>query len=171
MLLVPKQEAVPLPSLKLREVEVGVLPGMSLDFYEEKRKITELELKECEVEQQIVCRDVKAVTVKDPVTGKCRIDYEPCEVVKTVKVKVYKPVPVCREVVVRVPVLKPGPPLSVKKLVLDELCVPGIKTTFDLAEMTNVIQIPVPPPPPPPPPLCPSCKSVPVEPEMKKAEK
>jgi hypothetical protein len=158
-LLVPQEEAVVLPWLGLREVEVDVKPGLMLDFYEEKQKITELVLKECEVEQQVVCKEMKAVTCKDPETGKCRIDYEPCEVVKTVKVKVYRTEPVCREVVVRVPVVVPGPPLSVRKVVLDELSRPAIKTTFSLAEMENTIHVPVAPPPPPGPPLCPSCKT------------
>src|SRR5262249_8817726 len=70
LLLVPKEEAIALPALKLREIEVGTATGLALDFYEEKRKVTELELKECEVEQKVVCREMKAVTVKDPCTGK-----------------------------------------------------------------------------------------------------
>src|SRR5262245_12526621 len=100
ILLVPREEAITLPKLTLREVEVGRLPGLALDFLEQKQTVTELQLKECEVEQQVVCIEMKEVKTTDPCTGKCHTDYVPCEVLRTVKVKVYTPVPVCRDVVV-----------------------------------------------------------------------
>src|SRR4051794_550243 len=49
ILLVPREEATTLPKLTLREVEVGVLPGLALDFVEQKQRVTELRLEECEV--------------------------------------------------------------------------------------------------------------------------
>jgi hypothetical protein len=160
VLLVPHEEATTLPKLTLREVEVGrAQAGFVLDFVEKKCTVTEIQLKECEVEQKVVSIEHKPVTVTDPVTGKCCTVYQSCPVEKTIKVKVSKPVPVPREVVIRVPVLKPGPELVVKKLVLDTTTEAAVKTTFSAIDtVTNIpIVVPVPPPPPPPPP-CPHCR-------------
>jgi hypothetical protein len=145
VLLVPQERATTLPQWTLREVEVGRGPGGPvLSFHEERRTVTELELRPREVEQQVVCTESKPETVTDPCTGRCHTVYRPCEVVKTVKVKAYDTVPVQREVIVRVPVLKPGPDVVVKKLVLDKATVPAVETTFKAVHVPNEIKVLVP---------------------------
>jgi len=130
-LLVPKERAITVPDWKLRDVEVGRLPDLKLDFVEQKHVVTETKLEVREVEQQVVCRESKPVQVTDPCTGHCRTEWVPCEVVKTVKVKVYEPVCIPQEVIVRVPVVKPGPDRIVKRVILDEATAPAIERTFD----------------------------------------
>lgn len=156
ILLVPHEKAVVLPDWKLRDVEVGRKPTLALDFVEVKQWVKEMKLEEREVEQQVVVTESKPVTVTDP-CGKCRTEYVPCEVVKTVKVKVYDVVPVPREVVVRVPVLKPGPDAIVSKVHLDKTTTPGIETRFTAVPTNNELKVVVPAPVLPP--LCPDPKA------------
>ena len=130
-LLVPRERATTLPNWKLRDVEVGRVPDLKLEFEEQKHTVIETKLEERIVEQQVVCRESKEVKVIDPCTGCCRTEWEPCEVVKTVKVKVYEPVCVPRVVVLKVPVVKCGPDRIVKRVILDEATVPAIERTYD----------------------------------------
>src|SRR5207253_3092082 len=102
---------------------------------------------ESEVEQTVVCQESQPVTVTDPVTGQTCTHYQTCPVARVVKVKVYCPVPVRREVVVRVPVLRTGPDLTVKKLVLDTTTVPAVKRSFTATQTVNPIPVVLPPPP------------------------
>jgi hypothetical protein len=131
-LLVPHETAVTVPDWKLRDVEVGRLPDLKLDFVEQQHIVTETKLEVREVEQQVVCRESKPVQVADPCTGHCHTEWVPCDVVKTVKVKVYEPVCIPQVVVVRVPVITPGPDRLVKRVILDEATAPAIERTFDL---------------------------------------
>jgi hypothetical protein len=145
ILLVPHEKAVVLPNWKLRDVEVDRHPSLKLEFVEQKQIIIENKLQECEVEQPVTVTESKAITVVDP-CGKCRTEYVPCEVVKIVKVKVYKVVPVPREVVISVPVLKPGPDVVVSKVHLDKLTTPGIETRFTAVPTYNEVKTLVPAP-------------------------
>jgi hypothetical protein len=150
VLLVPHDHATTIPDWKLRETEVGRIPGGPvLDFREERQCVTELEVKEQEVEQQVVCHESKPVTVTCPLTGQTRTEYEMCPVVRTVKVKVYQTLPVQRQVIVRVPCLKQGPDLLVKKLVLHEATVPAIARTYQVVTTPNEVAVPACPPLPP----------------------
>jgi hypothetical protein len=155
VLLIPQERATTLPRWGLREVEVGRGPGGPvLSFHEERQVVTELQLQPCEVEQQVTCMESKPQTVTDPCTGQCRTTYVSCPVVKTVKVKVYQAVPVHREVVVRVPVLKPGPEVVLKKLELDMTTVPAVETTYRALTTPGAITVTAPACPAPAPPLC-----------------
>jgi hypothetical protein len=147
VLLVPHETATTLPDWKLRAVEVGRIPeGWSLDFREEKQIVTELRLEPHQVEEKVVCNESKPVTVTDPCTGHCHTEYHSCSVVKTVKVTVYETVPIQREVVVRVPTLKPGGELAVKKLALDPLDVPALERRFHAVTTHNELKVVVPVP-------------------------
>ena len=101
VLLVPHERATTRPDWTLRG---GGVPGPGRpcsEFREERRVVTELRLEAQEVSQQVVCDELKPVTVIDCVTGRPRTEYQTCPVVKTVRVKVYSTVPVERQVVVR----------------------------------------------------------------------
>jgi hypothetical protein len=155
VLLVPHERATTLPAWTLKPVEVGRLPaGPVLDFHEERQWVTELSVRPRQVEEQVVCNESHPVTVTDPCTGHCHTEYRTCPVVKTVKVTVYDTVPVRREVVVRVPTLRPGGELLVKKLVLLPDTVPAVERTFEAVTTHNELTVVVPVPPCPPPPPC-----------------
>ncbi len=158
VLLVPHERATTLPDWKLREVELGRECAPVLDFREERQWVTELTIKEREVEEQVCCTESKPVIVKDPCTGQCRTEYQCFPVVKIVKVKVYDTVPVQREVIVRIPFLKPEERV-VKGLVLDQLTVPAIETTLSAVTTHNEVKVFVPIPECilPPAPTCPHC--------------
>lgn len=144
LLLVPHEQAICVPAWKLIDVEVGKMPTLELDFVEQKHVVKEMKLEEREVEQQVTCKESKPVEEIDPCTGKCCTKYVLCDVVKTVKVKVYEPVCVPTEVVVRVPVLKRGPDRTVKKVILDEATAPAIKRTYSVVESNNQLPYRVP---------------------------
>jgi hypothetical protein len=147
VLLVPRERATTLPDWKLRAVEVCRIPeGPVLDFREEKQIVTELRLQARQVEEQVVCNESKPVTVIDPCTGKCRTEHRLCPVVKTVKVTVYETVPIKREVVVRIPILKPGGEVAVKKLVLDPTDTPAVERRFHAVTTHNELKVVVPVP-------------------------
>jgi hypothetical protein len=147
VLLVPHEHATTLPDWKLRPVETGRLPeGPVLDFREEKQVVTELRLQPRQVEEQVVCNESKPVTVTDPCTGCCHTEYRTCPVVKTVKVTVYDTVPVQREVLVRVPVLKPGGEVVVKQLTLVPEAVPAVERRFHAVTTHNELKVVVPVP-------------------------
>lgn len=143
VLLVPHEKATTMPDWKLRAVEVGRIPsGPVLEFREEKQCVTELKLVSDDVAQQVVVQERKPITVVDPHTGCAKTDYQICDVVKTVMVKVYRTVPVQREVIVRVPCLKPGPDQIVQKMVLDRLTVPAIEKSFTAVTTTQELKVP-----------------------------
>jgi hypothetical protein len=149
VLLVPAEQAICVPDWKLREVELGRRhAGPVLDFMDQKQVVTEMKLCEREVEQQVVCMESRPVTVVDPHTGCARTEQTVCPVVRTIKVKVYGVEPVQREVVVRVPVLKPGGEEVVRGLVLDKTTVPAVDRTFQALTTHNEMKAVVPLPPP-----------------------
>ncbi len=157
VLLVPHESATTMPAWKLRDVDLGCAPGGPvLDFHEEKQVVTEMVLKERQIDQQVVCDETRPVTVTDCM-GHCHTEYQLCPVVKVVKVTVFEPVPEQRIVLVRVPYLKPGPPLKVQKVAVDEITVPAIERRFEVITTPNEITVHVPAPvcPIPPPPACP----------------
>jgi hypothetical protein len=149
VLLVPHEHATTLPAWKLRDVEVGRLhAGPVLEFKEEKQCVTVMELRERDVVKQVTVMESRPIQVTCPTTGACHTEYQMCPVVKTVKQKVAEVVPVQRQVVVRVPVLKPGGEVIVKQVVVDQLTVPAIKRTFDGVPTHNELTVPVQPCPP-----------------------
>jgi hypothetical protein len=157
VLLVPKEKATTVPDWKLREVEVDrIKVGPVLDFVEEKRFVTEMTLKSHEVDQLVTVTESRPVTVTEPCTGKCRTEYKPFDVVKTVKVKVYDVVPVQREVVIRVPVLKAGPEAVIKRMQLDKTTAPAVERRYDAVTTPTVNTVKVPAPLVVPP--CPVCR-------------
>ena len=58
-LLVPKEKAITVPAWKLRDVEVGRLPDLKLDFVEQKHIVTETKLEEREVGRRDRGRDAR----------------------------------------------------------------------------------------------------------------
>jgi hypothetical protein len=145
VLLVPRECATTVPDWKLREVEAGRGPsGPVLEFEDQRQVVTEMRLESHEVEQQVVCTESRPVTVTDPCTGHCRTTYEPCEVVKTVKVRVYETVPVQREVVVKVPVLRHGPEVVVRRLTLDLATAPAVLRRYEAVTTPNEVKFAVP---------------------------
>ncbi|MFO0879412.1 MAG: hypothetical protein U0840_18855 [Gemmataceae bacterium] len=156
ILLVPKQHATTAPDWKLRDIEVGrIRVGPVLDFVEEKRCVTEMTLKQREVDQVVKVIESRPVTVTEP-CGKCRTEYQPYEATKVVKIQVAEVVPVQREVIIRVPVLKPGPEAIVKKIQLDKTTVPAIEHRFDAVQTPSQLSVKVPVPLVIPP--CPVCR-------------
>lgn len=156
VLLVPKEKATTAPNWKLRDVEIDrVRTGPVLDFVEEKRFVIVMNLHSREVEQVVTVTESHPVTVTDPSTGKCRTEYQPREVVKTVKVKVHEVVPVQREVVIRVPVLKPGPEAVIQRIQLEKTTVPAIEHRFDAVTTPSANKVALPLPHVAP--ACPGC--------------
>jgi hypothetical protein len=151
--------ATTLPRMRLRDEVVGLERRMVVAYQEERRVVNDVSLKPHEVEQEVTCIDQQPCQVTDPCTGHCHTEYHPVPVVKKVKVTVYEAVPTTREVLVRVPYLKPGPEFQVRRLAVDCITIPAIEKRLQLIETDNVITAPVPPPLPPcPGPSCPeSC--------------
>ncbi len=142
--LVPEETAIAVPKLTLREVEVGrdMVTKMELSFREERHTITEMVLKPRVCEQQVVVTEMQPETTTDPVTGKTSTCPKPVQVVKTVKVTVYDTVPVEREVIVRIPCLKPvEQEVSIRKLVLDETTVAAIERRYHYLLVPNVLTV------------------------------
>jgi hypothetical protein len=154
--LVEEQCATTLPRLTPREVEVGRAQAcLEVDFRAEKRTVTVLEIKKRVVEQEVTCLTTEPVKSCDPCTGQPCIVYQQVPVVKKVPITVSECVPVPREVVVQVPVVKPGKELVVKKLVLDATTIPAIETRLRAVPVQTEIQVQVPACLPPCPPTCP----------------
>jgi hypothetical protein len=149
LLLVPHREATTIPTLTLREVEIGRTREMEIGFREEKQVVTEIQVRPRQEDRLMNYMDMKPVTVTD-CTGHCHTEYHPCPAVKTVKVTVYDTVPVQREVVIKVPVLKPGRELVVKKMVVFPTATAGIKETFEAVTVPNEVNVLVPACPHPP---------------------
>lgn len=147
--LVEEQCATTIPKLTLREEVVGRgCAGVQLEYAEEKHSVTEMTLKPRKVEQQVVCTEMRTVEKVDPCTGCVCTVREACPVVRTVTLTVYDPVPVTREVVVRVPCLKPGKEVVVKKMVLDVTAEAAIEKRYRLLTVPNEVPVPSCPPAP-----------------------
>ncbi|HVS34555.1 MAG TPA: hypothetical protein VMS17_03170, partial [Gemmataceae bacterium] len=109
------QAATTLPAMRLRDEVVGPQPGGPvLDYIEQRQTITVIELVAHETTQQVTCMTSQPVTTVDS-CGKCCTVYQQVPTVKDVTIKVFEPKSVQKEVVVRVPVLKPGPELEVRR--------------------------------------------------------
>ena len=85
--------------------------------------------------------------VSQPVTtvddcGKCCTVYQQVPVVKEVTITVFEPKSVQKEVIVRVPVLKPGKDLLVRRLAMDEYTIPAIESRFNLLSVPNELTVP-----------------------------
>jgi hypothetical protein len=142
MTLMEQQEATTIPQMKVREEVIGRACGLDVEYREQKQVVTEWELKPREVIQEVPCTTMKPVTVTDPCTGQCRTEYQSCPIVRQVKVTVYDPVPVERQVAVAVPCLKPGKPLQVSRLAVDCTIEPALRTRFQLLCMPNQVTVP-----------------------------
>jgi hypothetical protein len=140
-----------MPVLTLRDVVCGRAHGLEVEFKEEKRVITEWVAKPRQVEQEVLCTTMVPYTVTDPCTGQCHTDYKSCPVVRKVTITVNDVVPQETEVIVRVPVIKPGPELEVRRLALDTTLEAAIETRLRLYTMPNEIHYVVPACPPVPP--------------------
>jgi hypothetical protein len=148
--LVPEEQAITVPRLQLNEVEVGRdRLGCVLDFHEEKRCITEMVLKPRVEEQQVCTTKLVEETCLDCNGHPHKVIKQVPETV-TVKVTKYDVVPEQREVIVRVPVLKPGPEVRIKKLEVHEYSVPAIERRFHAVFTDNQVQVQVPVPCPTP---------------------
>jgi hypothetical protein len=155
VLLVEDQNAITVPRLRLREVEIGRdRRCVELDFREEKRTITEMQLKPRVEEQQVCVTKLVEETVLDDCGKPCKRMREVPEI-QTVKVTKYDVVPVQREVIVRVPVLKPGAELRVKGLTLDHYTEAAIEKRWHAEYNSNDIQVAIPIYQPPAPAPCP----------------
>jgi hypothetical protein len=140
------QSATTLPRMFLRDEIVGTQPGGPvLDFVEQRQFITVLEMKPREEEQEVTCMKSEPITTVDS-CGKPCTTYQQVPDVRKVKITVFEPVSVQREVIVRVPVLKPGRDLVVKRIVLGEETIPAIESRFNLLTIPNEVNVPVAPP-------------------------
>jgi hypothetical protein len=146
VLLVERQSATTLPKIDVREVEVCRERPIDLEWKEEKRVITVLSVKPRQCEELVTCMTSHPETTVDPCTGQCCTVYKQVPVTKKVTITVYDTVPEQKTVIVRVPCLKPGKEMVVKKLVLDETTVPAICKRYELLESNNTVPAPVCPP-------------------------
>jgi hypothetical protein len=144
--LVPEERAIVVPRLRLNEVEVGRdRLGVVLDFQEEKRCITEMVLKPRVEEQQVCTTKLVEETCLDCHGHPHKVIKQVPETV-TVKVTKYDVVPEERQVIVRVPVLKPGPEVRIKKLELHEYSEAAIERRYHAVYTPNEVQVQVPVP-------------------------
>jgi hypothetical protein len=154
--LMEVQSATTLPRFQLRDETVGAFHGTVVDYLEERRTVTELVLKPHTVDQQVTCYEPQPCTTIDPCTGCPKTEYKPAPVTKTVQITVYDAVPTPREVVVRVPYLKPGGDYVVKRIAADPITIPAIERRLQLLTTPNEVTAPVAPLPTPCPALvCP----------------
>lgn len=162
VLLVEKQETCAKPVLNIREVSM-IVPTMSMavDYKEEKRCVTVLVAKPREVEQTISSVTCVPETTVDPCTGCSHTTYKQVPFCKTVKVTVYDQVEEKKEVIVKVPVLKPvETQVGIKYLTADWTTQAVTYNRLDAVVTPMEIKFPCAPPVPPPPPSCcpePSC--------------
>ena len=144
------QCATTLPRMLLRDELVGVqCGGPVLDFIEQRQTVTVLEMRPHPAEQEVTCLASQPVTTVDS-CGKCCTVYQQVPVVKKVAITVFEPVSVQKEVIVRVPVLKPGKDLLVRRLAVDAVTIPAIESRFNLLTVPNEVAVPEPPPCTPP---------------------
>jgi hypothetical protein len=141
--LLEEQKAIAVPKLNLREVTIGEITGLNVEYQEAKQIVTEWTLQPREVIQNVPCTTMVPVTVTDPCTGKCHTEYKETPIVRQVKITVFDKVPVPRTVAVSVPCVKPGPPGRVQKLLLETTMEPAIASRFDLLTKPNEVPVPV----------------------------
>ncbi len=146
--LVDENAATTIPVMKVRDVAVGRAQGLEVEFRETKRVVTAWVAKPRDVEQEVLCTTLVPYTVTDPCTGECHTDYKPCPVLRKVKVTLYDVVPEEQQVAVSVPIIKPGPPLEVRRVTVDTTMEPAIETRLRLYSMPNEIHVSVPACPP-----------------------
>jgi len=147
-----EQSPATLPELKVREVVVGSVQELEVAYREERRHVTAMVLKPCAVDKQIVATTAVPVTTIDPCTGQPCTTYQNVQTVRTIKGTEYHTVPETTEIVVKVPYLRPGAELLIKKLAVDATTVPMTCTRMHAVTMPNSITVPVFPLPPLPPP-------------------
>jgi hypothetical protein len=136
------QSATTLPRMKLRDEIVGVqCGGPVLDYIEQRQTITVIELTPRQTTQQVTCMTSEPVTTVDE-CGKCCTVYQQVPSVKDVTITVFEPKSVQKDVIVRVPVLKPGKDLQVRRLVLDQYTIPAVESRFNLLTVPNEVAVP-----------------------------
>jgi|SRR6516162_553869 hypothetical protein len=131
--LIPEQCATTLPRMALREVEVCKEKRtiLQLDWREEKFECTEMELKENTAEQEVTCLTVKEEKTTDPATGATCTVYKQVPETVRVKISTFELVPVQRQYVVRIPLLKSEErDVVVKKLEVDRSTIPAVATRY-----------------------------------------
>jgi hypothetical protein len=119
--------------------------GPVIDYVEQRQTVSAVEMKPHTVEQEVTCMTSQPVTTADS-CGKPCTTYQQVPVVKKVTITVFEPVTVQKEVIVRVPVLKPGKDLIVRRLVADEVTIPAVESRFNLITIPNEVAVPTPPP-------------------------
>ncbi len=136
------QAATTLPRIDLHDELVGTqCGGPVLDYVEQRQTITVLELVPHPAEQEVVCTKAVPTTTVDE-CGKCCTVYEQVPDVKKVIITVFEPKNVEKEVIVRVPVLKPGPDMLVRRLRMDAYTIPAIESRFNLLTVPNELAVP-----------------------------
>jgi hypothetical protein len=128
----------------LRDEFVGYVQGLEVEYKEVRETVTEMVAKPREVTRDVIVTEMVPVTVTDPCNGKCHTEYQPCQAVKQVKTVEVDIVPQQREVVIRVPQLKPAAPLEVRRLVLDVTSRAAIETRLHLHTVPNEVAVPPP---------------------------
>jgi hypothetical protein len=146
--VIEEQEAITIPRLNVREEVVGHAFGPEVDYRDEKRTVTEWVMKPREVTQDFMDVTMMPHTVTDPCTGQCRTEYTPCPTPRQIKTTVYDMVPVPREVVIRVPVFKPGVPLEVRRVVVDNTTQAAILSRMQVLPTPTTVPLPQPCPAP-----------------------
>jgi|GEM_PF-6096872 len=140
--LLEEQKAITVPKLNVQEVAVGQVGGLAVEYREERQTVLTWTLQPREVVQLVPHTTLQPVTVTDPCTGQCRTEYKPCPTVREMKTTVFDKVPVPRTIIVRVPCLKPAPPLQVSKLVVETTTEPAIASRFQLLTIPNEVSVP-----------------------------
>ncbi len=143
--LMEEQSATTLPELKVREVEVGRARELEVAYREERRQVVVMTLRPREVEKHVVVTTLVPVTTPGPCPGKYVTTYERAQTVRTFKATEYDCVPEARVVVVKVPYLRPGGDVVVKKLTVDATTVSAIQTKFRAVTIPSEIVVPAPP--------------------------
>jgi hypothetical protein len=160
------QKAITVPNLTLRDVVSPPCkrPSIKLDWREEKHPVTEIVMKPHEVEQEVVCTKTEKVTTIDPCTGKPCTVFKEVPYVKKVKITEFEAVPVQRQIVVRIPVLKPvEEEIRIKTLAVDHTREAAIRKELRAITIPWEVHVQVPvglpplPLPPCPPPCAPPC--------------
>jgi hypothetical protein len=146
VLLVEEQQAITVPVMRLRDQVVGrdVVHKMEVTYVEEKHTVTEMKTVPREVEQQVCVTKMVPQTSVD-CTGKPCTIYVKVPETKTVKITVFDVVPVQREVIVKMPCLKPvDVEVEVHKLCVDETEEAAILKRWHLNITPNEIKVMLP---------------------------
>jgi hypothetical protein len=159
VIIVPHEEVTTEPQINIRDVVTRVpTTSLAIEYREEKRCVTVMVPKPHEIERVVETITCVPETTIDPCTGQCCTTYKNVPETKVVKTQIFVPCPETREVMVRVPVLKPVPiELEVKQLTADwsTKAVPYVK--LEGIVIPTEIKVPCPPISLPPLPTCPHC--------------